>query len=212
MNKVYTYDNARIITAGAMVNADGHSQAYHPDGTPPGLDYIENAGYPGNWWGIATDSDGDPYIQTKDKGHPDPGFYVSTTALIDSAYAESHPYRYVHSGEIPSFVIPSSPKFDIALKDVAYIHNKSNGKSVCAVCADIGPTDEFGEVSIFAAKKLGLNADPKSGGTHENEIVYVMFIDAPIKWPSTPHEIHTHTMKVFREWGGTERLEANDLI
>ena len=47
-------------TCPLMVDADGSPHAYHPDGSPPGLDYLANAGSPGNWWGIACNSSGDP--------------------------------------------------------------------------------------------------------------------------------------------------------
>jgi hypothetical protein len=56
-------------TCPLAVDADGSPHAYHPptptapSGSPPGLDYLANAGSPGNWWGIACGSSGDPYIQ-----------------------------------------------------------------------------------------------------------------------------------------------------
>ena len=83
------------------VDADGHPQAYHPDGSPPGLDYLGNAGKPGNWWGISCDSAGNPYCQGPD--HEASGYYVSTTALEDHTIQSSNPARYVHSGKVPFF-------------------------------------------------------------------------------------------------------------
>jgi hypothetical protein len=56
------YPSVYYCTSNLAIDCDGHPQAYHPDGSPPGVDYLANAGSPGNWWGIATDSDDDPYV------------------------------------------------------------------------------------------------------------------------------------------------------
>ena len=80
------------------IDADGSPHAYHPNGSPPGLDYLANAGSPGNWWGIATDnqkSSGNPVVQ--DSSDPAPGFYVATTALIDTSKSWKNPLAYVNS-------------------------------------------------------------------------------------------------------------------
>src|SRR5262249_15441051 len=126
-------------TCPLAIDADGHPEAYHPKGSPPGLDYLGNAGSPGNWWGIATDSRGQPYIQTST--HPAPGFYVSTTALVDNAFQSQNPARYVHAGQIPFIVLPSSPKFDPkqTLGDLAMVLNPATGNLSWAIYADIGP-------------------------------------------------------------------------
>jgi hypothetical protein len=63
-----------------------------PEGChPEPLDYLGNAGYPGNWWGVTTDKYGNPYIQqesSNDAMHPYPGLYVSCTAYYHAAYPE----------------------------------------------------------------------------------------------------------------------------
>ena len=55
-------DGSYSFTAGLSVDADGSPHAYNQ---PPnkGLDYIENAGHRGNWWGLACNHNGDPYVQ-----------------------------------------------------------------------------------------------------------------------------------------------------
>ena len=63
---VPVYWDGKIITyTGEMtVCADGSPRAYGPEGcSPEPLDYLGNAGYPGNWWGITTDKYGNPYVQ-----------------------------------------------------------------------------------------------------------------------------------------------------
>jgi len=54
-------DTAFFWTSGVQVDADGAPNAYNANNT--GIDYLGNAGSPGNWWGIATDSKGTPYVQ-----------------------------------------------------------------------------------------------------------------------------------------------------
>jgi hypothetical protein len=50
-------------------------------------------------------------------------YYVSTTALEDHTIQSSNPLRYVHSGNVPFFVLPSKPKFsdEQKLGDLAMI-------------------------------------------------------------------------------------------
>src|SRR5258708_2675267 len=95
-HSVYTVDIAKVVLAGLAVDADGSPHAYAPSGSGlQGLDYLANAGHSGNWWGIATDSHGMPYIQGPNT--PAPGYYVSTTALEDGSKAVNDPARYVNS-------------------------------------------------------------------------------------------------------------------
>src|SRR5271166_5427692 len=85
--------NSQAITSRLYIDADGSPHAYAPEGSGlVTLHYLANAGSPGDWYGIATNSHGIPYIQ----GHADPapGYYVSTTALEDPNYTASDPNRY----------------------------------------------------------------------------------------------------------------------
>ena len=54
-------DGSFYWTGGIEVDADGAPDAYNPSNT--GIDYLANAGSPGDWWGISTDSSGTPYVQ-----------------------------------------------------------------------------------------------------------------------------------------------------
>ena len=71
------------------IDCDGCPMAYGPDGClPEPYDYLANAGYPGNWWGIVTDEYGNPYEQKESDPReraPYPGLYVSTTAYVNRA-------------------------------------------------------------------------------------------------------------------------------
>jgi len=157
--------------AGMAIDADGSPRAYHPNNT--GLDDLKHSGYPGNWWGVATSNElstGEPLVQNADD--PAPGFYVSTTSLIDNRYAYQNPLRYVNAEEMPYFVLPDQFSPAIQLGDIAWIHNTHNGLNSFAVFADVGP--DVGEGSMCLAKKLGINNDPRYGGVSSG-ILYFIF-------------------------------------
>ena len=165
---------AYMVIAGMMIDADGSPHAYHKDNTQA-LDYLANAGKPGNWWALATDngkSTGNPLVQTATD--PAPGYYISMTSLVDKTKNYSDPRRYVDSETIPYIAMP--PAFSTAFKpgDIALVVNKKNNKRCYAIFADVGPRDKIGEGSIALAKQLGIDADPKKGGA-ANNVVYIFF-------------------------------------
>jgi len=45
------------------IDGEGAPKAYHPRGSPPGLDLLANAGRPGDWFGVVTDRHGSPVVQ-----------------------------------------------------------------------------------------------------------------------------------------------------
>lgn len=173
--KVYKHNSSGYIIykAKMAIDADGSPQAYGPNNS--GLDWTANAGYPGNWWGVVTDSNGNPIIQNS--GNPFPGMYVSTTSLVNSAYATTNPLRYVDSGNMPFFALPSAitSTNGIALGDVGFVYNTTNGKGCYAIFADGGPAGKLGEGSMYLALKLGINSSPKTGGTSSGIIDYIVF-------------------------------------
>ena len=157
--------------AGMAIDADGSPRAYHPDNT--GLDDLKHGGYPGNWWGIATSNElttGEPLLQKL--SDPFPGFYVSTTSLIDERFEYNNPLRYVNAEEIPYFVLPDHFSPTIRLGDIAWIYNLHNALHSFAVFADVGP--DVGEGSMCLAKKLGIDNDPRYGGISSG-ILYFIF-------------------------------------
>ena len=153
-----------------LIDADGSPRAYGPSGTDP-LDDLGNAGYPGNWWGIATNTqepDGTPIIQ--DDKDPCPGYYVSTTAYVLPAFNYSDPRRYLDSEKVVFIVVPHSVvKATIgACKGCrARMTDLHANIYVDCVVGDIGPSDHLGEASIAAAKYFDINSDPKCGGSSD---------------------------------------------
>jgi Fungal chitosanase of glycosyl hydrolase group 75 len=166
-------DKPRIFCfqTGMAIDADGCPHAYHPDNT--GLDDLKHGGHPGNWWGVATDNEsfnGNPLIQNKND--PAPGYYVSTTSLINAGFSYRDPARYVNAGKIPYFVLPEHLLGLTTLGDIAWIFNTENKLNCFAIFADVGP--DVGEGSIHLAKKLGIPGDPRVGGI-DSGILYFVF-------------------------------------
>jgi hypothetical protein len=155
------------------VDADGSPRAYGPSGCqPPPLDWLENAGYPGNWWGIATDSgdyDGNPVLQKE--SDPYPGLYVSTTAYVHKGYDHTDPRRYVDSEKVLFSVVPGNVRK--ATKGICkgckcrVTDKKKKLGTVYCVIADIGPSDHLGEGSMALCVHFKLNPNPKKGGSSD---------------------------------------------
>ncbi len=173
--KVYKHNpsGAIMFRAKFAIDADGSPRAYGPNNS--GLDYTANAGSPGNWWGIVTNSNGTPVIQGSTD--PYPGMYVSPTSLVNTAYTAKNPLRYVNSEAIPFYVLPSAVTqlAGIKLGDVGYVYNTVTGIGCYAIFADGGPAGKLGEGSIYLANKLGVNSNARNGGTSQGIIDYVVF-------------------------------------
>lgn len=177
---VTIYKNNKFIwfTAGMMIDCDGSPRAYGPVGTQA-LDYLANAGYPGNWWGVATtppQGKGTPYIQKSND--PYPGLYISTTSLQYSQYPVWDTKRYVNSETIAGYVLPPKAlkEWGLKLGQKAIITNKQNGKSCEAILFDIGPTTKIGEASMKCADLLGIPSNPKTGGIETKIIEYKILL------------------------------------
>lgn len=174
--------------AAGRIDADGGYNAYHPDNRS-GLDDLRNAGGPGNWYGIVT-INGEPVIQDGDD--PAPGFYVSATSYEWSAFTKFDPQRYVDAGSVPYIVV--SPLIRNAAKGVVLgckARVTCNGKSVDAVVGDIGPRKKIGELSIAAAKAVGIPHSARTGG-EERKIVNYEF------WPDVPAVVNGVTYPLIR--------------
>ena len=158
------------------VDADGAYRAYHPNDRM-GLDSVEHAGYPGNWWALTTDTGsprGRPIHQGK--SDPAPGFYVSMTSLFDASITdERNPRRFVDAVSVPYIVLPPQGFKYAKLGDFATVVNLRNGKVGEAIIADeSAPELPMGEGSIALARTLGIDPDPRNGGV-EKGIAYVIY-------------------------------------
>lgn len=203
---------AAVFRAKMTICADGAPQAYHPD-SGKGLDYLANAGRPGNWYGICTNAAGEPVVQGP--GHPAPGYYVSKTALNNAGADPNTPARYVDAATIPYIVLPgggrarhfTGSKLPL-LGDVGLAYNIATGSLTFAQACEIGPAHEIGEGSIALAAALGLNADARRGGTSSRNILYVVFPGSGRGSGLPLEEIRARAEPLFENWGGLARLRA----
>jgi len=209
-SNVYTLDDdasAFFYEAGMAIDADGGYHAYNPDGAS-GLDYLGNAGKPGDWWALVTDNgqpDGNPIIQ--DASDPAPGFYVSTTSLEDPGESVDDPRRYVNAEAINFFVLPGKSSFGAKLDDFGVVIRPETGQWDYAVYADIGPANQIGEASIALASALGINSNPRNGGAGHG-ILYIVFPGSKQGWPLSQAQIDQYGAAAFAKWGGIEKARA----
>lgn len=187
---------------GFCVDADGAPNAYHPDDI--GLDYLANAGKPGDWYGIATNAYGIPVEQGA--GDPAPGYYVSTTALRDPARAATDPRRYVDSTRVPYVSIAHdllSRPAGVRVGDLAWVTYKDMEWG--AIVADVGPHGKYGEGSIALADHLSIPSSPKRGGVDDG-VTWIVFAGQTIGWPRSNDEILAAARSCFAAWGGEAGL------
>ncbi len=168
---VYWDGEAITFKAGFTVDADGAARTYHPKNI--GLDALQNAKTKsGKWVGVVT-VNGEPVV------HKD-GYYISTTAYQRPQFALDDRRRYLDAEKIPFVVVP--PQFrrlvpGAMLGCLAMARNTAKPaiQPQTAIVGDIGPTFHVGEGSMFLAGALGLNPDPRKGGTSKHIIEYTIW-------------------------------------
>lgn len=186
---LHTFGYARLYksmglvwaTSGASIDLDGTWDCYSPE-HGKGRDYLGNAGHPGNWWALVTDSgsaSGNPLVQGP--LDPKPGYFISTTALQDVAKHRADPTRYVDGDEVPFIVLPprAAQAAFMRLGDVAAVFYR--GRWLPVIYGDVGPRDHFGEISPVAAEFLGIPADRDGGVAHG--VLTVLLPDYASHWP-----------------------------
>jgi len=140
-------DGSVTFTAGATIDGDGANGQYgglpcYAPSTYSGrtLDILANAGHPGNWFGVVTNTGlntGTPILQ---------GAYVSSTSLNlfaadGSVLPDSSPFKYVDAATVPYISVPLlviNSVAGIVLGCRCVITNTTNGQGVVAVVADTG--------------------------------------------------------------------------
>jgi Fungal chitosanase of glycosyl hydrolase group 75 len=196
--------SAFFYQAGMMIDADGGYHAYHPDNRS-GLDYLGNAGKPGNWWALVTDNgkpSGNALIQTA--SDPAPGFYISTTSLEAEKIPKSDPRRYVDAETVNFFVLPGKLNLGAKLGDFGVVIRPDRSDYDYAIYADVGPVAKIGEGSIALAASLGIPSSPKTGGIGHG-IIYIVFPGSEKGWPLSQVQIDQYGAALFAKWGGLER-------
>ncbi|MFZ1991080.1 MAG: glycoside hydrolase family 75 protein [Alphaproteobacteria bacterium] len=205
--------NALLFVGGIEIDANGAPNAYHPNGIS-GLDDLSNAGSPGNWWGLATDSWGKPFVQSTTDKYP--GFYISKTALTDPEIGDSaETRRYVDASHVPYVELPGGERAREALRkagmhlgDLVIVYNVRTRKTSGAIWADEGDPHDLGGGSIKLAEKLGYaDTNPRTGGTDEPENIYLLFPGTSLGFPRRVGEIERNANDLLAMWGGQTRLD-----
>lgn len=197
-------DRAVWWSGGLTVDGDGAPNCYAAKGSGlPHLDLLENAGEPGNWYGIVTDTgrkNGTPVKQGPQD--PFPGGYVSATALCDARFARTDPRRYVDSTSVSYFSIPENAGRDYGLHlgDVGLAHCRKTGRATAFVVADVGPENKWGEASVKAAQNLGLPDSPINGGA-DSGVVAVIFRGSSRGWPRTNEDVAAQVQDLLNAAG-----------
>lgn len=224
--RIFEEGIAILWVSGLAVDADGSPRAYHPD-SKSGLDRLANAGdrhptrwiqpdgsisnvptnkpdpksYVGEWWALATDLEGNPYVQKPTD--PAPGFYVSTTSLQDKHFRVFDPRRYVHAEMYPYVTATREMlKLGAAVGDLAIVQMPGLDP-VGTIVADVGPSP--GEGSIRLAEILGVIADPRRGGTNL-PVRFTILRGTEMGWPRSTYV--EDALQEFQKWGGATRFAA----
>lgn len=193
-----------VFYEGALaVDADGAGQAYGPHNA--GLDYTADAGEEGNWYGIVTDSSGNPVIQGPND--PYPGMYIATTALQDHTKNQTDPNRYVDSEKINYISVASDliKQYGIKMGDLGAVYYRNTQKLVSVVVADVGPKFKYGEGSMALATNLGIDSNARHGGTDDN-VVTIIFVQSHSSWPLTNEVIDSLVQSLLQQAGGIEQF------
>jgi len=193
---------AYLYQSGFAVDADGAPRAYAPPNSGlVGLDSIDNAGKPGNWWAIVANAGCNPVVQGDDD--PAPGYCVSTTALVDHRFGERDPRRYVDSSTVPYASVPPDlcGVRGVRMGDVAVAIYQ--GVVAGAVVADVSPHGHYGEGSIALAAALGLPRSPRNGGCSWG-VTWLVWpgSHATPAWPRAVADVQAQALRMFASWGG----------
>lgn len=178
----YTSPVAAMAIDADGANGQSSAPVYAPVGyVPAPLDYLANAGGPGNWYGVVTNngqSSGHPIIQ-KDTD-PAPGAYVSATSYKHKDKDRTDPRAYVDANAVVYIVLPSHWRMQakgVVLGCRAEVHDTKTGKTIAAAVLDFGPKGKIGEASMACAREFGISDSPKHGGTEEKRFVFSFWPD-----------------------------------
>lgn len=104
------------------------------------------------------------------------GIIASKTWYRHPGKSANDPAAYVDSETVPYIVVPA-----LIVQETAGVVRGCRArvtfkdKSVDCVVADRGPAKKIGELSIAAARAVGLPSSPRHGGTEKAEVLYELF-------------------------------------
>ena len=104
------------------------------------------------------------------------GIIASMTWYRHPRKLPSDPAAYVDAETVPYIVVPPliiQKTMGIVRGCKAQVTFRS--RSVDCVVADRGPSNKIGELSIAAARAIGLPSSPRNGGTEKQEVLYELW-------------------------------------
>ena len=109
------------------------------------------------------------------KVFPD-GVIASMTWYRDHGKSVDDPTAYVDAETIPYIVVPPL----VVQKTAGVVRGCKarvtwQGATVDCVVADRGPANRLGELSIAAARALGMNPSPRHGGVESRDVLYELW-------------------------------------
>jgi hypothetical protein len=178
-------DDGRVhFTADADIDADGANG--QNDGTPAyrvddeGSEALANGGMKivggkvvcaASWARsiVILDTDNEPKVFPG-------GVIASMTWYRVPGKAADDPTAYVDADTVPYVVVPPL----VVQKTAGVVRGCKarvtyRGRSIDAVVADRGPSNRVGELSIAAARALGMNPSPRHGGVSKAEVFYELW-------------------------------------
>lgn len=112
------------------------------------------------------------------------------------------------AAKIPYVVLPPVGLKHAKLGDFATAVNLKNRKIAAAIVADeSAPELKLGEGSIALAEALGINSNPRNGGS-DGGVAYVIFPDSGNGKPRALEDITANSQRQFQMWGGFDKLHA----
>lgn len=182
-------DRLVYFTADADIDADGANgqfgavAAYRDDNS--GSEHLANGGMKIVDGKVVFAADWGRDIVLVNNGRPlvlENGIIPSKTAYRFKGKNAMDPSAYVDSETVPYAVV--SPLIRNLSKGVILgarckMTHLLTGKSVEGVVADIGPRAKIGELSIAAARAIGVPSNPRIGGESRKVIKYEIFPNEP---------------------------------
>lgn len=177
-------DGRVYFTADADIDADGANgqcgqvAAYRSDNK--GSEHLANGGMKivqgkvvfAQDWGrqiVVLGKDNQPLV-LKNGVIPSKTWYRHPGKAIDD------PAAYVDSETVPYIVVPPLiVQAAVGVVRGCRARATWRGKVVDCVVADLGPRSKIGEVSIAAARALGLPSSPRSGGSNVPDVLYELW-------------------------------------
>ncbi|MEV5320183.1 glycoside hydrolase family 75 protein [Streptomyces sp. NPDC052687] len=189
--------SASALLAGARDCAPVSRGRYRSDdGAPADIPVCGSRG--AVFWKADLDIDCDGRPGRRCNGDTDPTFSAST------AFAQSDG-RFLDAGRLPFIVVPAPSRIWDHRADgvrggsvVAVVYRD---RVQYAVVGDVGPGHIIGEASYATAARLGIDPDPRGGGT-DSGVTYIVFRNSR----ASPIESHaaavTEGERLARQWIG----------